>query len=86
MASPPTPIPPTSTSITVSQSDLNIAPGESYYLRWTLNAATSKSGPGVAIDNFSLTVVPEPSPAPLLGLALCVCALGSRHFRRRHTA
>ncbi len=77
--------PATFAGIFVSQSNVNLDQNATLYLRWTLQVNGGNNGQGLAIDNFSLvaTTIPEPSPAPLLGLSLCVCALGFRHLRRR---
>ena len=46
---------------TVALTNLSIAPGATYYLRWTYNNTTTPSGwmgQGLALDDFSITFVP----------------------------
>jgi len=63
--------PPTSTTKTVSLSGLNLAAGASYYLRWTMQAASSTNSHGIGLDNLLLTpttgtgVPPTPTPASI---------------------
>jgi len=48
--------PPLSVSKTVALGGLSIAPGSTYYLRWTLTGnGGSSNGQGLAIDNFAIT-------------------------------
>ncbi len=47
--------PPSSTTKTVTVSNLSIAAGASYYLRWTMQAASSSNSHGIGLDNLSLT-------------------------------
>ena len=56
-----------------------LADGEYLALRWSKTGTTS---PGMAIDDFSVTVVPEPSTLALVGVAGLVIGLGRR--MRKH--
>lgn len=48
--------PPTTTSKSFTISGLSIAPGATYYLKWTLTGVGgSTNGKGIGIDNFSIT-------------------------------
>jgi hypothetical protein len=63
--------PPSSTTKTVSLSGLNLPVGASYYLRWTMQAASSSNSHGIGLDNLVLTpttgtgVPPTTAPATL---------------------
>lgn len=59
--------PPTTTAAGVDLTGLSVANGSSYYFRWTLvGTGGSTNGQGLALDNISLTVVPEPATATML--------------------
>lgn len=62
---------------------VSLDPGQSLFLRWTDTNDTG-SDAGLAIDNFSITGIPEPSTYMLLGLGLLVC--GQRFLRRKTNA
>jgi hypothetical protein len=65
-----------------SISFLNIPQGGSFWVRWTEVLADSKqAGDGLAVDNFSLTAVPEASTYVAAFGALCL--LGSALWKRR---
>jgi len=70
-------------TISESLSGLSIAPGDSFSFSFTYNrGAGSGSAQGIAIDNFSMTAVPEPSTyAAIFGLAAFAGVL--LHRRRR---
>lgn len=48
-------------------SDISIAQGGTFYLRWTFETGGINSQ-AIGIDNFSITAVPEPSSMALVGL------------------
>lgn len=50
---------------------LTVLPGQEIWLRW-FEANSSGPDQGIAIDNFSIMFVPEPSVLALLGLGLAV--------------
>jgi hypothetical protein len=61
----------TTASPSFSITGLSIADGQTYYLRWTLTGnGGSSNGQGLAIDNFSLAAIPEPSTYALIVLGL----------------
>ena len=60
---------------------VSLDPGQSLFLRWTDTNDTG-SDAGLAIDNFSITGVPEPSTYVLLGFGLLLCA--QRFLRRKN--
>ncbi len=60
-----------------------IVNGSTFFLRFADPDDTSADN-GIAVDNFSFQVVPEPSVYMLLGLGLLFC--GQRFLRRRKTA
>ncbi len=54
--------PPLTTSKTVTITGLSIAPGATYYLKWTFTGlGGSTNGKGIGIDNFSLTASGAPT-------------------------
>ncbi len=56
--------PPTSIAKTFTISGLNIANGQTYYLRWLFTGVSgSTNGQGIGIDDFSITAVPPVVPA-----------------------
>lgn len=62
-------------SFSQTLSGLNIANGDSFSVSFTYNrGAGSGSAQGIAIDNFALTAIPEPSTWLLIGLGI-VCIL-----------
>jgi len=62
---------------------LSIAPGATFAIRWVdLNDAGADAG--MAIDDFSLSAVPEPSVYMLLGVGILLC--GQRFLRRSKSA
>ncbi len=48
------------TAVSYTLSDLNIADGQSFWLRWA-DFDNRDGNDGLAIDNFSMTIIPEPS-------------------------
>lgn len=55
--------PPLTTSKTVTITGLSIAPGATYYLKWTFTGlAGSTNGKGMSIDNFSITAASTATP------------------------
>jgi PEP-CTERM motif len=70
------------TSISSTVSGLAIAPSSSVWIRWTdFNVASSDDG--LAVDNFSLTPIPEPSTyAAAAGLGMMAFALCRRRHRK----
>lgn len=65
-------------SIGATLAGLSIAPGGTILVRW-LDFDASGADDGLAIDDFSLTPIPEPSvSASLLGLAALAAAIGPR--------
>ena len=56
-----------------------IAPGGSFFLRWA-DPDDGGNDAGMAIDNFSITIVPEPST--WIGALLAVAAIGYMQRRR----
>lgn len=61
---------PNSIVITATISGLNIASGESFWIRWSDDFSGTGNGQGLAIDNLSVSAIPEPST-----VALCLAAL-----------
>lgn len=58
-----------SETLSVSITGLSIANNGNFYLRWASDRGqTSGASPGIAIDNVSVTVIPEPATVGLLGL------------------
>jgi len=74
---------PTSTPILLTLTGLSIANGANFGLSWLTTDATGSDN-GVAVDDFSLTVVPEPSVYMLLGVGILLC--GQRFLRRSKSA
>ena len=74
---------PTSTPILLNLTGLSIANGSTFGLSWVTTDVTGADN-GVAIDDFSLASVPEPSVYMLLGVGLLFC--GQRFLRRRKSA
>ncbi|GHC13345.1 hypothetical protein [Cerasicoccus arenae] len=71
------------TNIGSTLTGLSIAPGETFWFRWTDNfndEGFSGVGQGIAIDNFSVGVIPEFSSVALSlgGVALALCFLRRR--------
>lgn len=60
-----------------------VAPGSSFWIRWTPRDATGADD-GLGIDNFSITAIPEPSSMALCGIV--VGCLGVTFARRRKKA
>ncbi len=71
---------PTSTPIVITLSGLSIANGANFGLSWLTTDVTGADN-GVALDDFTLGSVPEPSVYVLLGVGLLFC--GQRFLRRR---
>jgi hypothetical protein len=66
--------PPTTISKTVNLTNLTIAPGANYYLKWTFTGVGgSTNGQGIGIDNFSITAAA--TDATLSGLAISAGSL-----------
>lgn len=59
--------PPTVTAVSVTITGVDIAPGQSIFLRWQ-DANETGNDAGLAVDNFSFTAIPTPGSAALLGL------------------
>ena len=57
------------TYISVNMGNLPLSPGEEIFLRW-VDPDESGNDMGLAIDDLTVTIVPEPSTAVLGGLAL----------------
>lgn len=77
-----------STTRSTTLGALNLAPGASFYLRWSFNTNGANSQ-GLGLDNFSLTAsaVPEPSTyAALAGTSALLGAFWHRHRRRLSSA
>jgi len=74
---------PTSTPILLTLTGLSIANGSNFGLSWLTTDATGADN-GVSVDDFSLSVVPEPSVYMLLGVGILLC--GQRFLRRRKSA
>ena len=55
------------TDISYYLSYLNIGEGETFWLRWS-DFANPDGDDGLAIDNFSITVIPEPPPGALMAI------------------
>jgi hypothetical protein len=70
---------PTSTPILLTLTGLSIANGANFGLSW-LTTDTTGADNGVSVDDFSLSVVPEPSIYMLLGVGILLC--GQRFLRR----
>lgn len=63
---------------------LSIANGVDFLLRWSSNEGTGTGwSQGIAIDNVSVTAVPEPTTWVSCGLAALAAAGVARRFRRR---
>lgn len=63
---------------------LSIANGTNFLLRWSSNQGIGTGfSQGIAIDNVSVTAVPEPTATVLGGLAALAAAAAARRFRRR---
>ncbi len=63
---------------------LTIADGTNFLLRWSSNEGSGSGwSQGIAIDNVSVTAVPEPTATVLGGLAALAAAGVARRFRRR---
>ncbi|QYU66890.1 PEP-CTERM sorting domain-containing protein [Leptolyngbya sp. 15MV] len=65
--------PPTVTSVSFTVTGLNVAPGESIFLRWQDVNETGNDA-GLAIDNFNFSAVPTPGTMALLGMGGLVAA------------
>lgn len=62
-----------------------LAPGETAYFRWQFSNADGDGGDlrsGLAINNFQITAIPEPSTYATIFGMLTLGLLGFRHFRR----
>jgi len=62
-----------------------LAPGETAYLRWQFSNADGDGGSlrsGLAINNFSVTAIPEPSTIALVVMAGIAAFIGNRRRRR----
>jgi len=72
--------PPQSVSKSVTLSGLSVAPGASYYFRWTLSSDGDSNGQGLAIDDFVINcssnqpACPPGTPAIALGNDTAICA------------
>ena len=76
---------PLTTAKTLTLTDLDITPGSSFYFRWLYTATTgtnSTNGQGLAIDNLSITAIPEPSTYAAIFGALALAGVGV-HRRRQ---
>lgn len=76
--------PPQSIAKSVTLSNLNIADGQNYYLRWSfVSTASWSNSQGLGLDDISMqvVVVPEPSTGVLGGLGILIVSL----LRRRKT-
>ena len=74
---------PTSTPILLTLTGLSIANGTNFGLSWLTTDPTGSDN-GVALDDFSLAAIPEPSVYMLLGVGILLC--GQRFLRRRKSA
>ena len=74
---------PTSTPILLTLSGLFIANGANFGLSWLTTDLTGADN-GVALDDFSLNVIPEPSVYMLLGVGILLC--GQRFLWRSKSA
>ena len=58
-----------SETLAASITGLNLANNANFYLRWSSDrGVTTGASPGIAIDNVSVTVIPEPATIGLLGM------------------
>jgi len=69
------------TTITATITGLSIAQGDSLWFRWSDDFSGSGTGQGLAIDNFKLTVIPEPSATVLLPISGAVALMLLRRHR-----
>lgn len=72
---------PNRTSISFDVAGLNIANGNTFWIRWVDIDATGADD-GLAVDDFSLRAIPEPSAFILAGLGM-VALLGYRRLSSR---
>ena len=63
--------------------NLNWNAGDTLWVKWTFPSTTDAIGSDtLAIDNVTVTAVPEPASIAMLGLGLGVVALGARRRKR----
>ena len=67
--------PPTTTSKSVTLTGLSIAPGATYYIRWTFTGVGgSTNGKGIGIDNLSLTATSCTAPTATVTGSATICS------------
>jgi hypothetical protein len=71
------------TDRSISLTGLSISDGDNYYFRWTGNdAGGTGSRDEFALDDISMTAIPEPATAGLLGLGALALTLVRRRLRK----
>jgi hypothetical protein len=69
-------------NLTVAVNGINWAPGTSLWIRW-VDPNDPGSDHGLAIDDFSLAAVPEPTTMALVGLGMGAIGLVTRRLQRK---